>query len=221
MMTRRSYPAFLFAVASLACLLAEGVFEKALCADFTLETIQKAYGTIKDIKGDFVQKSTIKDLKRTDTFKGSLLIKVPLKMRWQYHGDNKQDTEVIINSDEIVIYQKSDKQAFRGKFDRDSYGQAPIALLAGFGKIGEEFDVSPEEGKLLLKPKRSMGAVVSIEVTPSGGDFPIRSLTIIDKRSNRIDITFKDIVINSGVKDAAFGFSLPKDVSVFEYSKPQ
>jgi len=208
-------------VASLSFLLTEGPVRGAFGADFTIETIQKAYENIKDIKGNFIQKSTIRDLKRTDTFKGSLLIKVPSKMRWQYHGDNNQNTEVIINNGGIIIYQKSEKQAFRGKFDRESYGQAPIALLGGFGNIEDEFEVASKEGKVLLKPRKGMSGVVSIEITPSGGDFPIGSLTIIDKRSNRIEITFRDIVLNSGIKDSVFSVSLPQGVSVYEYSKPQ
>ncbi len=214
-------PTLLLVVASLLCLLVEVPFRGASGADFSIETIQKAYENIRDIKGNFIQRSTIKDLKRTDTFRGSLLIKVPSKMRWQYHGDNKQDTEVIISNDEMTIYQKSEKQAFRGKFDRESYGQAPIALLGGFGNIRDEFEVAEKEGKILLKPKRGMAGVVSVEIGPSGGEFPIGSLTIIDKRSNRIDITFRDIVLNSGIRDSAFSLSLPKGVSVYEYTKPQ
>lgn len=201
--------------------LPEGYVREALAAEFTVETIQKAYENIRDIKGNFIQKSTIKDLKRTDTFKGSLVVKVPSKMRWQYHGEDKQNTEVIVNNDEIIIYQKSEQQAFRGRFDPEKYGQAPIALLGGFGNIEKEFEAASKEGKLLLKPRKGMGGVVSIEISPSKGDFPIGSLTIIDKRSNRIDITFKDIVLNSGVKDSAFSFSVPEGVSVYEYSKPQ
>ncbi len=178
--------------------------------------IQKAYENIKEIKGSFVQKSTIKDLKRTDTFKGTFIIKVPSKMRWQY-SDSKQSTEVIINNDELLIYQKNEKQVLKSRFDRQSYGQAPIALLGGFGKVGEEFEVSEKGGRLFLKPKRSMGSVASIEVVPSDGEFPISSLTITDKRSNKIDITLKDVTVNPGIKDSAFDFSVPKGVSVFQY----
>lgn len=205
---------------SLFFLLAEGPLRGAPGAEFTVEAIQKAYENIKDIKGTFVQRSTIKDLKRTDTFKGSFVIRVPSRMRWQYHGDNKQDTEVIINKGEIIIYQKSEKQAFRGKFDRESYGQAPIALLEGFGNIEKEFDVNAREGKLMLRPKNGMSGVVLVEISPSSGEFPIASLTVIDKRSNRIDIAFKDVVLNSGVQDSAFSFIPPHGVSVYEYSRP-
>ncbi len=181
-----------------------------------LEKIQKAYENIREIKGSFVQKSTIKDLKRTDTFKGTFLIKVPSKMRWHY-SDAKQSTEVIIINNELLIYQKNEKQVLKSKFDSQNYGRAPIALLGGFGNVGEEFNVSEKNGRLFLKPKRPMASVASIEVVVSEGEFPISSLSIIDKRSNRIDITLKDVKVNPGIKDSAFEFSVPQGVSVFNY----
>jgi outer membrane lipoprotein carrier protein len=181
--------------------------------------IQKSYENIKDIEGSFVQKSFIKDLKRTDTFKGTFMIKVPSKMKWRYEGEGKRLTEVIINNDELIIYQKAEKQVLKGKFDRGSYGQAPIALLGGFGKIMGEFEISEKDRRLFLKPKKPMGSVVSIEVAPSDGEFPISSISITDKRSNRIDITLKSVSVNTGIKDSAFVFSVPKDVGVYEYDR--
>ena len=178
--------------------------------------IQKAYENIKDMSGSFVQKSYIKDLKRTDTFKGQFFIKRPLQMKWAYKGDNAQ--EVFINNDEITIYQKKEKQAFRGKFDRDTYGQAPIALLSGFGKIREEFFISDKNGKLLLKPKKSMRGILLIEVEPSGGKFPIKSFTINDSHSNRIEMILDDIKINTGLEDKLFRPSMPKNVTMYEYN---
>lgn len=178
--------------------------------------IQKAYEKIKDISGDFVQKSYIKDLKRTDTFKGQFFIKRPMKMKWSYKGENSQ--EVLIGNDEITIYQKKEKQAFRGKFDRETYGQAPIALLSGFGKIQEEFTVSEKNGKLVLKPQKPMGGILSIEIETSEGEFPIKSFTINDSLSNRIEMSLKDIKINTGLEDKFFELSLPKGITVFEHN---
>ena len=217
MSTKGRPVAFILVVFSGLSLLSEGPLRGASGPEFTLGTIQKAYEEIRDIKGTFVQKSTIRDLNRTDTYRGSFVISVPSRMRWQYHGDNKQDTEVVINSGEIIIYQKNEKQVFRGRFDRENYGQAPMALLGGFGSIEKDFEVNTKEGKLVLRPKDSMGGVVSVEISPSAGEFPIGALTIIDKRSNRIEITFRDVVLNSGVKGAVFSFTPPKGVSVYEY----
>lgn len=190
-------------------------------ADPALERIQKAYKGIKDIRGSFVQKSSIKDLNRTDTFKGTFMIQIPSRMRWQYSGDARHNTEVIINDEEIIIYQKHEKQAFKNRFDGETYGQAPIALLSGFGNIDKEFNVSVKGEKLLLKPKKAMGNVVLIEITPSDSEFPIRTMTIIDSRSNRIDITLKDVSINTRLADSVFDFSLPKGVGLFDYKRPQ
>ena len=184
-------------------------------ADEEIIKIQKAYENIKDISGSFVQKSYIKDLKQTETFKGQFFIKRPMKMKWNYRGEQPQ--EVIINNDEIIIYQQKENQAYRSPFDRDTYGQAPIALLSGFGMIREEFSVTEKNGKLFLKPKKPMGGIISIEIEPSGGDFPIKSFTVNDSYSNRIEMALKDVKINAGLEDKFFQFSLPKGVTVFKH----
>ncbi|GER94125.1 outer membrane lipoprotein carrier protein LolA [hot springs metagenome] len=182
--------------------------------DDEVARIQKAYENIKDIKGSFIQKSYIKDLKRTDTYKGQFFIKSP-KMRWEYKGDKPQI--VYITGEDIIIYQKKEKQAFKTKFDKASYGQAPIALLSGLGDIKNEFDVSVKsEQKLLLKPKKPMGNIVSVEITTSSEEFPIESLSIIDALSNRIDIYLKDVKINTELKDRLFEFSPPEGVNVLQ-----
>jgi chaperone LolA len=184
--------------------------------DEDITKIQKAYENIKDIKGSFIQKSHIKDLKRTDIYGGEFFIKRPTKMKWEYKGKIPQ--EVIISNDEILIYRKKEKQAFRGKFDRATYGQAPIALLSGFGRVQEEFNVSKKNGKLLLTPKQPMGNIVSVEIEISEDEFPIKSFIVNDSRSNRIEITLKDVEINMGLEDRLFELSLPKGVNVYEHN---
>jgi outer membrane lipoprotein carrier protein len=198
---------------AVCCLLCDVAYASPSVSE-DIEMIQKAYEHIEDISGGFVQKSYIKDLGKTETFNGQFFIKRPMKMKWSYEGDNPQD--VVINDDEIIIYQKKEKQAFRGKFDRDTYGQAPIALLNGFGKIREEFSASEKNGKLLLKPKKPMGGVISVEIELSGGKFPIKSFVVNDSYSNKIEMTLKDVRINAGLEDKLFKLALPKGVSVFK-----
>ena len=200
---------------SALCFLSSVVSNASTPGEDEITRIQKAYGDIRDVRGNFIQKSYIKDLKRTDTFKGRFYIKRPMKMKWEYKGENAQ--EVFINGGEVVIYQKKDKQAFRGKFNRDTYGQAPIALLSGFGRIGEEFTASEKNGKIILKPKKPMGDIVSIEVEPSSEGFPIKSFTINDSYSNRIEMTLNDVEINTGLEDKLFSPSFPGDVKIYEY----
>jgi outer membrane lipoprotein-sorting protein len=203
---------FFFATISLVIFTVSAISAEFI--DEEIQRIQKAYEGISDIKGSFIQKSSIKDLKRTDTYKGQFFIKRPMKMKWEYKGENAQ--EVFISNDQITIYQKKGKQAFRGTFDRNTYGQAPIALLNGFGRIQEEFFISKKNERLILTPKRSMGGIVSIEIEPSYGEFPISSFIINDSRTNRIEILLKDVKVNSGLKESLFKPSLPKDVKIYD-----
>lgn len=188
----------------------------ASSVDEELQKIQKAYENIKDIRGNFIQKSFIKDLKRIDTYKGQFFIKIPKKLKWEYKGEKAQ--EVFINDNEILMYQKKERQAFRSKFDWNTYGQAPIALLSGFGKIQEEFLISQKNGNLLLKPKNPMGRILSVEIVSSENEFPITSFIIRDSLSNKIEIILKDIRINTDLGEKLFDPSLPKDIKIYEHN---
>ena len=179
--------------------------------------IQAAYGQIRDIKGDFTQESFLKDLGKKQDYEGHFIIKLPAEMRYAYQGTNQD--EVIIKGSRIIIYQKKEQQAIAGRFDAETYGTAPVALLGGLGKLDRDFRVTEKKGKLILKPKSPVNKIAYIEVEPSNGRFPIRSFTIHDTYSNTVRITLKDVSVNTGVKDNAFAFTPPSGVSVFDYTK--
>lgn len=166
------------------------------------------------MKGTFVQKNVIKDLNKTDTYNGEFFIKRPLKMKWAYKGKASQD--LLISNETVVIYKKGDNQAYRSKFNKETYGQSPVVLLTGMGNIREEFVVTGTEKVLTLKPKKPMAGIVSITLHLSGDDFPIRAFTIQDGRSNIVEIELKDVKINTNIKDSFFDLNLPKGVNVYE-----
>ncbi len=191
----------------------------ALCSGLAagadgVDRIQKAYGNIQDMRGSFTQKSVIRDLRKTETYKGEFFIKPPLRMKWSYRGRDAQD--LTINKETVLIYKKGEAQAYKGKFDRATYGQSPVALLGGFGNIRAEFDITEKGDSIVLKPKKPMGAVTNIRITLSDGDFPIRSFVINDTYGNVIEIELRDIRINTGLKDSLFDLTLPKGVNVLE-----
>ncbi len=200
-------------VVLLALLIMSGTVRGAALDD-RIGRLQKAYEGVTDIRGSFIQKSTIKDLKRTDTYRGEFFIRPPLKMKWQYRGNAAQD--IIVNNDAIQIHKKGENQAYRARFDKETYGQTPVALLGGLGKITEEFTITAAGEDLLLKPKKTMGTITSIRMVLSGEGFPIRSFSIYDSRSNVIEIELRDIRVNTGLKESLFDMTLPKGVSIFD-----
>lgn len=203
----------LFIIYLVFFIIASPTLSQAFRADEEAARIQKAYEGFKDITGNFIQRSFIKDLKRTDTYKGRFYIKAS-KFRWDYSGEKPQTIYIV--GDKLTIYQKSEKQAYITRFDSATYGQSPIILLGGLGEIRQDFEISGKEGRLILKPKKAMGNVMQIELLPSDGEFPIKSLRIIDNLFNRTDIEFKDIKLNTGIKDKLFEFIPPEGVSVIK-----
>jgi outer membrane lipoprotein carrier protein len=190
-------------------------FTSCLAQEDQVTKIQKAYENLKDIRGSFVQKSSIKDLKRTDTYNGRFFIKPP-KMKWEYTGEKPQ--VIYIKGDEIFIYQKQENRVIKSKIDQNAYGQAPITLLAGLGNIRNEFVVvSDSPDRLLIRPRKPMGNIDYIEVMPSDNGFPIKALIFVDSLSNRIEITLKDVKINTGLRNSLFNFTPPKDATVLEH----
>ena len=121
-------------------------------AEDAAQRIQGKYNNIKDIKGSFEQKSFIKDLEETQEFKGNFSIKMPFRMRWAYTKPTSE--EVIINDKKMWILQNVEKQAVKSNFSEDTYGQAPIALLAGLGNLNKDFDVKDVEILHLLPKKK-------------------------------------------------------------------
>jgi outer membrane lipoprotein carrier protein len=176
--------------------------------------IQKAYAGLKDISGSFVQKSVIKDLKRTDTYRGRFFIKPP-SLKWEYTGDKAQ--AIYVDKGYVMIHLIKEKQVFKSKFEPATYGQAPLALLAGFGEIRKEFDVTfMAEDKISLTPKKPMGTITRIEITGAQSGFPIKTLSIIDNLSNKVDITLSGVKTNSNLSDAIFKFVPPKNATIIE-----
>jgi chaperone LolA len=182
--------------------------------DNAVSRIQKAYEGLRDMKGDFVQKNIVRDLKKTDTYTGEFFIKRPLKMKWAYKGKAAQD--LLINNDTVLIYKKGDNQAYRSPFNRDSYGQTPVVLLTGMGNLKDEFTVTGKKNVLHLKPKKAMAGIASITVFMSETGFPIKAFTIQDGRSNTVEIQLNNVTINPGLRDSLFDLNLPKGVNVYE-----
>ncbi len=179
--------------------------------------VQAAYSGIKDISGNFTQESFLKDLGKKQEYQGRFVIKLPSEMRYIYHGSSED--QVIIKGGRIIIYQKKEKQALVGRFNAQTYGTAPVALLGGLGKIDTDFKVSEKKGDLILTPRSPENKITYIKVQPSKGRFPIKSFTIHDMYLNTVKITLKDVSVNTGVKDQAFEFTPPPGVSVFDYTR--
>lgn len=186
-----------------------------LAQDSTLSKLNEAYKNINDASGSFIQTSYIKDLDKTQKFKGRFFIKTD-KIRWQYEREFPQ--VIYLNKGTLTLYDKTRKQAIQNSFSEEKYGQLPIALLSRMADIEKDFEITEKsENSLMLIPKTKMGNIKKIEITIQDEDFPIKSLKVTDTSANTIRIDFYSVTINKNLKDSIFQFIPKKDDTVLKY----
>ncbi|KJR40331.1 outer membrane lipoprotein carrier protein LolA [Candidatus Magnetoovum chiemensis] len=184
--------------------------DTAYCDKGIFPRIMESYNSIKDIKGDFHQKSTLKDLDKTLTFDGVFYIKIPKKMYWRYGGQDLQ--EVLIIGDKITIYQEEQEQVIRSSFNSETIGQTPIALLSGLMDAQKDYVIFEKGDFARLIPKGGFVNVKYIDIYPSESSFPIKTIIVTDKNMNEIEIKLEDVKINTNVEDTVFEITPPVGV---------
>jgi outer membrane lipoprotein carrier protein len=190
----------------------------AAAVDDVVNSIQKKFSGIHDIKGTFSQTSYLKDIEKTETYAGTFYIKKPSGIMWEYTAP--RDEKIIINGTETWIYKKSQKQVIKTKFSKEAYSQVPIALLNSLENIRADFDITiVEQDTLNLKPKHQMGFIQEIILKTSSKIFPVKTLKVFDVYGNKITIELTDIKTNNGLDDSLFIFSAPPGVEVFDMSQ--
>jgi len=186
-----------------------------LAQDTALSKLNKAYKNINDASGSFIQTSYIKDLDKTQKFKGRFFIKGD-KIRWQYEGEFPQ--VIFLNRETLIVYDRKRKQAIQSIFSEEKYGQLPIALLSRMADFEKDFEITEKsENTLILIPKTKMGNIKKIEITIQDEDFPIKLLKFIDTSVNTVRIDFYSVTINKNLKDSIFQFIPKKDDTVLKY----
>ena len=208
----------MFFMSIVYCLLSIVSTSHASTVDEVVGRIQKIYGEIKDVQGKFSQTSYIKDLDKIERYEGEFFIKKPSSMRWNF--SKPRDEEVIIKENDIWIYKKSEKQALKSAFSKDAYNHVPIALLNNFGDLKNDFDIKLiKDDTLELTPKRRMGFINKLLLEINSTDFPVKTFSVFDVYGNKINITIKNVKINSGLEDSIFTFKLQPGVEIFDLNQ--
>ena len=190
----------------------------AAIVDDTVASLQKQLASIKDIKGNFIQKSYIKDLEDTQEYSGTFFIKKPSQMMWEYAAP--RDEKVVINDLNTWVYKKSPNQVIKTKFTREAYSQVPIALVASLENIRDDFDITmPDKHALQLMPKRKIGFIKTIVLELASGDMPVKMFTIFDTYGNIIMVELKNVQTNAGLNDTIFSLKIPEGAEVYDMSQ--
>lgn len=193
----------------------------ALTADDLAAKLQESYDKTRDLKADFKQVSEVKAMNMKKEGSGTLLIKKPGLLRYTYLKPEKQ--ELIVNGDDLIMYMPSSNQVIKKKVERAVMDKTPTTFLAGMGKITDSFTVRfPKEGEkdkggrylLELVPKGDKMGVEKIDLELDPKTYNITGFSFTETSGNVNSIRLSNIKINTGMKDSAFDFKIPKGASL-------
>jgi len=178
------------------------------------QRIEERQRGVLDLRGRFVQSYRSGILGREIVERGTLALKRPGLMRWDYH--DPESKTFVFDGKTFYFYVPADKQVVV----RDASGSHGLAadLLSGTLDLPGRFDLglenpAPGRVRLRLVPKKPDPEVsqVFLETDPSD---KIRAIEIFDAQGNRSRFDFEDVRENTGVPDRLFHFDIPRGVEV-------
>lgn len=174
------------------------------------QKVQGFYERTTDLEARFVQTYTYAAFGRSQVSKGTLRVKKPGKLRWDYTSPEAKT--IVVNGSRLVQWEPEANQAYVDERFDASAMSAAVTFLLGRGRLDKEFDLAVDaEGRLVLTPKRPDPRVARV-VLAVGDDGRVTGTRVEDASGNVNQIAFEDVKRNVGLKDGAFVLDLPKDV---------
>lgn len=211
-------------VVSLVAALVSTPAPAAPTLDEAVTALEQAQRRVTDLKAPFQQSAHNTTLNQTIDARGTLYLKKPGRLRWEYQTPTPQ--EIVSDGTRLWIYTPELKQV--------NVSGAPAALagpagsfLQGLGQVREYFDVrflnpaqpTDADGRVVLDlmPKRPQPLLARLIVAVDPRTWLVRQAIVHDEVGNTVTVRFGDTVVNSGLSDALFVFVPPPGVAVIEH----
>ncbi|HEY6347420.1 MAG TPA: outer membrane lipoprotein chaperone LolA [Bryobacteraceae bacterium] len=187
--------------------------------DQILKGVENRYNTAKTIQVDFVQ--TYAGHARNTTEQGTLFLRRPGRMRWQY--SSPPGKLWISDGQWVYSYFPEQKRVEKSKFKETDDLRAPFAFLLGkldFHEQFSKFDVTVDgsDTKIIAFPKsdKLLYTEISFEVAP---DFTIKQVSVKGQDGSSTDYVFENEKKDVLFSDTMFRFAPPAGVEVVDSDK--
>jgi len=184
-----------------------------------LDGVQKRYDSVRDMRASFVQTSFSAALGKETEAHGTVLVKRPGKMRWEYAEPDGR--VIVLDGEAIKIWNPQDKQLQIAKLSASNVSPTALGFLMGQGVLRDTFDAKPasEPGRtdkgLLLHPKGDAGfESLLLWLDPKTSE--LRESVVVDLFGNKTRLKLESIVENGGVDAKAFELATPPGAEVID-----
>jgi outer membrane lipoprotein carrier protein len=183
-------------------------------AEALARRIEERHRSVADFTARFVQTYKSGILGREVTERGTVSVKPPGRMLWEYRDPERKT--FVSDGKTFYFYVPADRQVVV----RDQAGDRGLLgrILSGHGEILGHFDAGLETSatgrpRLRLTPRKPDPDVDRVYIEPDAQD-RIQSLEIVDAQGNHSQFRFENIQENLGLQDKLFRFEVPKGVEV-------
>jgi outer membrane lipoprotein carrier protein len=186
----------------------------AASAEDLARHIEARHRTVRDLTARFVQTYRSGLVGREIVESGTLSLKRPGRMRWEYRDPERKT--FVSDGQKYYFYVPADRQVVV----REQAGDRSVTtlLLTGQADILAEFSVAlepPENGRarLRLTPRRENAEVQQVVLEVDERHL-IRAIRVRDAQGSESRFQFEGIRENVGLDDRQFRFDIPRGVEV-------
>jgi len=187
-------------------------------ADALARSLQQRYQSIRDFSADFVHTYRGGVLRTLTKEQGTVLVKKPGQMRWQYTSPERK--EFVSDGRKLYSYFAADNEVRVNDVPPEDQATTPDRFLTGKGDIARDFTASyvdtaiPGALALKLTPKKPERDYDYLIVTVDPQTLQIRALTTHDSQGGDSTLTFSNLKENRGIPDKEFAFRIPRGATV-------
>jgi outer membrane lipoprotein carrier protein len=193
-------------------------------AEEVAAALQRKYDTIRDFTADFTQVYVGGVLRRRATESGTVAIKKPGKMRWDYQRPEKK--VFISDGERMYLYVPADKQVTISPVPDEDRATSAVLFLMGKGNLTRDFNVSyaagspaapdgpPDTYTLRLDPRIRQAEYDWLEIAVDRETLQIKELTAGDAQGGRSTFRFSNFKENARLADKMFVFTVPRGTDV-------
>ncbi len=186
--------------------------------DQVVDRLERTYAAASDLTADFRQTSTITAAGQVQQASGTVAVKRPGKMRWEY--TEPEPRLFLTDGKTFWAYSPEEKQVLVQQVE-GALGATPLAFLMGAGNLRKDFQVREvrhaaggNTALLDLKPAKADGTVGRLVLEVDLASFLIVQATVFDAVGNTIVLALLNQKLNVGVPDSRFTFVPPPGVTV-------
>jgi outer membrane lipoprotein carrier protein len=187
-------------------------------AEELARSLQQRYAKIRDFSADFVHSYRGGALRTQVTERGTMAIKKPGKMRWNYTSPERKT--FVSDGVKIYSYIPQDRQVIVSDVPTAEEATTAVMFLAGKGDIVRDFTPSYAEGgprgawSLKLVPRKAERDYDTLVLALDAATLQIKALTTTDRQGGESTFTFTSMKENRGLSDKEFAFRIPRGVDV-------